>query len=192
MPGRNGLRNLAPGSCMRNEMYQGNRPTCVTVIGWAWIIIGGLMFLSAVMALLSSVMIGEMAQNDPEMPLIFKLFPLLAIFQIGIAAIGCICGINFLKLKTWSRSVLEVLTWLLLVFILGFMAFWLFNWMSTTMAHGPQGFGIMGAVMGVIITGIYGVPLVIMLKYLRGSKVKSAINGSAEPGASSEPHSSSA
>jgi hypothetical protein len=33
----------------------------------------------------------------------------------------------------------------------------------------------------VVITGIYGVPLGIMLKYLRGPKVRNAINGTAEP-----------
>jgi hypothetical protein len=178
-------------------MYQEKRPTCVTVIGWAWIIIGGLMCLSATMALFSSVMIGEMAKDEPDMPFIFKIFPLLAIVQIGAAVLGLVSGINFLKLKAWARSVLEGLTWLLLVFILGFMVFWVFNWISTTSSHGPSGFGMMGAVMGVVITGIYGVPLGIMLKYLRGPKVKNAINGTAEqthaestseaaPGAASE------
>jgi len=38
----------------------------------------------------------------------------------------------------------------------------------------------MGAVMGCIFIGIYGVPLGIMLRYLRGEKVKKAISGFAE------------
>jgi len=61
------------------------------------------------------------------------------------------------------------------------MVFWVINWVSMSSGHGPRGFDIMGAVMGVVITGIYGVPLGIMLKYLRGPKVKNAINGNAEP-----------
>jgi hypothetical protein len=162
-------------------MYQEKRPTCVTVIGWAWIIIGGLMCLSAIMALFSSVMIREMSQTDPNIPFIFKIFPILAIVQVCIAVIGLISGINFLKLKAWSRSTLEILTWLFLIFILGFMIYWVFNWVSMSSGHGPRGFGVMGAVMGVVITGIYGVPLGIMLKYLRGPKVRNAINGAAEP-----------
>jgi hypothetical protein len=32
----------------------------------------------------------------------------------------------------------------------------------------------------VVITGIYGVPLGIMLKYLRGPKVRNAVSGTAE------------
>ena len=165
-------------------MYQEKRPTCVTVIGWVWIILGSLMFFSAIMALFSSVLIGQMSQSDPEalkdMPAIFKYFPLIAIGQIGIAILGFVSGISFLKLKIWARNVLEVLTWLLLLFIVGFMIFWVFNWISMTSGHGPRGFGIMGAVMGVAITGIYGVPLGIMMKYLRGDKVKNAMIGYAE------------
>jgi hypothetical protein len=161
-------------------MYQEKRPTCVTVIGWTWIILGGLMCLSATMALFSSVMIGKMAQEDPNMPFIFKIFPLLATVQIGFAVLGLVSGINFLKLKSWARNVLEGLTWLLLIFILGFMVFWVFSWVSMSSGHGPKGFDIIGAVMGVVITGIYGVPLGIMLKYLRGDKIKNAIAGIAE------------
>lgn len=172
--------------CRRKNMYQEKRPTCITVIGWAWIVIGGLMCLSATMALFSSVMIGEIAQNEPDMPFIFKIFPLLAIVQIGVAVLGLASGINFLKLKAWARSVLEGLTWLLLIFIVGFMVFWVFSWVSMTSDHGPSSFSIMGAVMGVLIMGIYGVPLGIMLKYLRGHKVRNAINGTSEPSHSNQ------
>lgn len=162
-------------------MYLEKRPTCVTVIGWAWIIIGGFMCLSAIMALFGSIMIDEMAQHDPDMPFISWIFPLLAIVQIGVGVLGLVSGINFLKLKAWSRKVLEGLTWLFLVFAVGFMVFWVFDWVSMTSGDAPRGFGIMGAVMGVFITGIYGVPLGIMLKYLRGDKIKNAIAGTAEP-----------
>jgi hypothetical protein len=161
-------------------MYQEKRPTCVTVIGWAWIILGGLMCLSATMAFVSSIMIGEMAKDSPGVPFIFKIFPLLTIVQIGVAVLGLFSGINFLKLKAWSRNVLEGLTWLLLSFTLGFMVFWIFNWISMTSGHGSSGFGVMGVVMGVVITGIYGVPLGIMLKYLRGPKIHNAIYGIAD------------
>ena len=165
-------------------MYQEKRPTCVTVIGWAWIIIGGLMFFSAIMALLSSVMISHMSQANSEfqqnMPAIFRFFPLLAIIQIGVATIGLVSGINFLKLKAWSRNALEVLTWILIVIMAGFGIFWEYGWLSMPTGHSPKGFDIMGAVMGVVIIGIYGVPLGIMIKYLRGDKVKNAIIGGAE------------
>lgn len=160
-------------------MYQEKRPTSVTVIGWAWIIIGGLMCLSAAMALFGSVMMGQMPQHDIKDPLFFRMIPFLAIVQVGLAALGLVSGINFLKLKAWARSALEALTWLLLLCILGFMVFWIINWVSMTSGHGPRGFDVMGVVMGIVITAIYGVPLGIMVKYLRGARVKDAINGTA-------------
>ena len=82
------------------------------------------MCFSALMALFAFFAIGEMSQAHPQvgeqMPAIFKFFPLLVIIQIGVAITGLVSGINFLKLKTWSRTVLEILTWLLVLFIVGF------------------------------------------------------------------------
>lgn len=148
------------------------------------------MFLSSIMALFGSISINQSLQTDPDVsekiPAMFKYFSFIGVGQMGVALLGFIAGINFLKLKIWARNVLEALTWLLLIFILGFMIYWVFNWISITSEHGPHGFDIMGAVMGVLITGIYGVPLGIMLKYLKGGKVKNAIIEAAETSSSKE------
>ena len=169
-------------------MFQEKRPTCVTVIGWAWIIMGILMCFSALMALFASMMmIGQISTMSPDVqqnvPTFVRFFPLLAIVQIGVAVFGIISGINFLKLKPWSRNALEMLTWLVLLFAAGFMMFWLTNWFSMTSSQVPVGFSIMGAVMGVVVSAIYGVPFAIMLKFLRGDRVKTALNPDAEPSA---------
>lgn len=159
-------------------MYQEPRPTCVTVIGWVWIIIGGLMMFSAAMGLLASLA-APAPQNSEPLPLMFRIFPVLAIVQMCVAALGAISGFHFLKLKAWSRTVLEVLTWLLLAFSIGFAVFWVVEWLEMTSQHSNTNFGLMGALGGVIVTGIYAVPLGIMLKYLRGPKVKNAITAPA-------------
>lgn len=167
-------------------MFQEKRPTCVTVIGWAWIIIGGLMCLSSVMGLFSFFMIDQISQTHAtahqEIPAILKIFPLLAIVQIFIGGLGFFSGINFLKLKIWSRNVLEILTWLILIFLVGFMVYWVFNWLSMSAGHGPKNFAVGGAIMGIVVTGIYAVPLGIIVKFLRGDKIKNAMSGIAEPG----------
>ena len=162
-------------------MYLEKRPTCVTVIGWVWIILGGLTCLFATMALFMSIMMGGVGQDDPDKPFIFDIFPYLSVVQIGVAVLGLISGIHFLRLRSWARSVLECLTWLGLVFTVGFMVVWLFGWGSMAFRHGPPGFAIMGVVMAIFITAMYAVPLGIMLKYLRGPKVRAAMNGSVEP-----------
>jgi len=56
------------------------------------------------------------------------------------------------------------------------MIFIVFDWVSMSSGHGPGSIDTMGAIMGVIITGIYGIPLGIMLKYLRGPKVRNLID----------------
>lgn len=135
------------------------------------------MILFAIMALINSIMLGKTIQYDPDIPFIFKIFPYLAGVQICVAALGLISGIHFLKLKAWSRGVLESLTWLLLIVIIGFMIYWIVDWASMSYGHGSRGFGIMGVIMGIIITGIYGYSLGIMLKYLRSPMVRDAIKG---------------
>lgn len=158
-------------------MFQEKRPTCVTVIGWAWIIIGGLMCFSSTMVLIVSVMIAGAPHADPETAFMFEIFPILAVVQLALAILGLFSGINFLKLKAWARPALEGLTWIILIFILGFTFYFVFDWLSMTSGQELRGFDIMGAVMGVVIMSIYGVPVGIMLKFLRGPKIRDAING---------------
>ena len=73
-------------------MSVNERPTCVTVIGWFWTIVGGIMAFSAVMALFGSVMIDQMSRAHPQMnqdmPPILRFFPLLALIQIAVAVLG--------------------------------------------------------------------------------------------------------
>lgn len=159
-------------------MYQEKRPTCVTVIGWAWVVIGGLMVLSPIMAIVNLAAFGALQRSGPDTPLMLRVLPFLMVIQIAVGTLGLAAGVNFLKLKPWSRPVLEVLTWLLLLYVIGFTVFSIFHWIS--LAEGPDAFALAGAITGIVAGGgIYGVPLGIMLKYLRGPKVKEALHAPA-------------
>ena len=162
-------------------MYQDKQPTCVTVIGWVWIIIGAFTSLSATKALFSSVMIGKIVKDKPDTQFIVYALLLYAIIKIGVAVLAIVSGINFLKLKSWARNVLEGMTWLFLILIVVYMVFWAFNWVSMSSVYVQRGFNIMVVIIGMIITGISGVPLAIMLKYLRGDTIKNAIASAAKP-----------
>jgi sterol desaturase/sphingolipid hydroxylase (fatty acid hydroxylase superfamily) len=130
-------------------MSQQPRPTSVTVIGWASIVLGVLAILS------SSMAIGV---------------------QLPVGALGLMAGISFLKRRRWSRGVLELLTWLVLVFVVSLGAYFLAVWTSMFLqGQGPSGFWPLGAVMGVVITAVCALPLGIMLKHLRGERVKTAM-----------------
>jgi hypothetical protein len=162
-------------------VFQEKRPTCVTVISWVWIGIGGFMGFSAIMGLFVSLMFtGNPGHNMPGLVRLSQLFAFVAVIQLGMAVLGIIAGINFLKLKAWARNVLEALTWLVLIYIGGFMVFWLLVCISwSKAAHDSAEFPIVGAVAGAVfgvgVSAIYGVPFAIMLKFLRSDKVKLAI-----------------
>ncbi len=137
------------------------------------------------MGLLGSLIDG-LGPKDPKMPFLFKMFPFLAIAQIGVGALGVFSGINLLKLKVWTRGVLEVLTWLLLISAIGLMIYFILNLVPMISGHGPRGLMIIGIIVCSVFTGIPGVALGIMLKYLRGSVVKNAIKNYAKQSLSAD------
>jgi hypothetical protein len=156
-------------------MFQEQRPTSVTVIGWAWIVMGTLMGISAVFTLVGLVVWQDMGLTSDAMPLIFRLMPALAVLEGVVAAVGVVGGVGFLRLQARARLVLEVLTWLTLVAVIGFMVVWLVGWFSMSSSPTPDSFTILGGVMGGMITFLYGAPLVAMLVALRGPKVAAAM-----------------
>ena len=81
---------------------------------------------------------------------------------------------KLLRLRSWSRTVLEIVTWILLIAIVGFSVYWEVGWVSSSFGNGPDGFDILGAVMGLFIFAMFVIPLVIMLGYRRGDKIKNA------------------
>lgn len=167
-------------------MNERKPPTCVTVIGWVWIILGAFMCFSAIMGLLVFLMMNQLAAGSyprmkAETPAFVRIFPLLTLAQVGLASVGVVAGVKLLKLQAWARAALEGLTWLFLTFTVGFGVFWVITWCSTSSRGGPSGFEILGAVMGVVSLAFYGVPMGVVLKFLRGKTVKEAMIRTADP-----------
>ncbi|HPQ42225.1 MAG TPA: hypothetical protein PLV45_17775 [bacterium] len=157
-------------------MFLEKRPTCVTVIGWVWIVLGGLMVLSGAMAMVIAITVLSTAGNESELSPIFHAAPYLCVVQIVAAVLGLVSGIHFLRLKAWSRSVLEALTWLVLIYVIGFMGYIVYDIAFTGSASNLIIIDeIIALTMGIMITAVYTVPLAIMLWYLRGPKVCNAM-----------------
>lgn len=158
-------------------MFQEQRPTCVTVIGWAWIVLGSLMVVSSIMAGFVQLTMWDEFGRGGGAPFPFSMLPLLIVVQLAVAVGGVVSGVAFLRLKAWARTVLEVLAWLLLVGLVAFTVVWMVNWiaMNDQMALRNSGFASMGIVMGIVVSVVYGGPLVVMLVYLRGPKVRGAL-----------------
>ena len=157
------------------EMYPERRPTCVTVIGWVWIIFGGLMCVATIIGVCGSIMSGDVAEADVNRPFISRTSLLLYPIPTAVAALGLVAGINFLKLKAWSHHVLEALTCLFHVLIAVVMALAVFGLDEMMWRGRPYGLSIVAAFVGFLITGVCGVPFGIMLEYMRGEEVRNAM-----------------
>jgi len=170
------------------------RPTSVTVIAWIFIGLAALMILSGAMALAMFTFIkyssgGAFAPppSDELGPfglaaLLMEHFDLLALFQINIAVFIIISSIYFLKLRSWARTALEVVSWLGLTYVVGFSLFWIASWIFMS-SSGPRGqgasaepliFGIFGAIMGIVVMAVYAAPLIAIIWFLRGKTIREA------------------
>ncbi len=160
-------------------MFQHKIPVCVTVIGWSWIIIGIIVGVSNLIALLYYLTNKHIivTSHDAHLGILNTLifFKLLAIIQIGLAVVGLISGINFLRLKSWSRKSLEILTWFLLFLIVGLIITRIINGFIVASTNSQIRFATRNMILGIFMLGIYGLPLGIVLKFLRGDTVKTAM-----------------
>ena len=173
-------------------MNQLARPTGVSVISWVWIVLGGFMGFSAIMALLASSFMPQVpssAEFDSQMPAsfglmmsVFRYFDLIALLQLAVAVLAVVAGTQLLKLRSWARTTLEALSWLSLLYVISFGVFWSLMWLTMTgqlppgdAPFDPRLFQVFGLVMGAFITLVFAVPLVIMIRYLRGTVVRDAV-----------------
>lgn len=144
-------------------MFVEKRPTCVTVIGWAWIVIGILGSLAAISAFGGGI-------ADAALEFGYGAIVLtLAIVQIFVCALGAVSGVAFLKLRPWALRSLEGLTWVLLALFAIATAYPI---VMTSLAGHVIALGEL-MIIGVIAS-VYIAPLVIMLIYLRGDRVRAA------------------
>lgn len=168
-------------------------PTPVTVLGWGWIILGILSFISGTMALLMSTVMNAMApggfppsgKNFPPqfavMQVVFEHFTILALTQLVLAACVVYTGANLLKLREWARRVLLALSILALTYIVSFSIFWMYMWISMThtgaaAAPGPpMAFTLLGVVGGTMNMVVFSIPAILSINSLRGKSVRDAI-----------------
>jgi hypothetical protein len=166
------------------------RPTGITITAWLWIVIGALMLLSSVMAGFAYSTMRSMNMPPPSevesgfaaMDFFFRNF-LLVLGAQGVLSFVAVCaGIALLRLRSWGRTAIYVLSWIAFLYTVGFGVFWLYMWISMTgqatsarAQVGAASFQWMGAAMGAIITAVFAAPLWVMIRYLRGIEVRTAI-----------------
>jgi len=156
------------------------------------------MIFSSLMALMASSSIPPMPEDlmsSEHMGVMgsillgmFKYFDLVAYVQLVVAAIIVWAGVDLLRLRVWARAAIEVFCWLAMVFHALLAALWI--WMCVTVFSEFQNIpdhdaipfsidGMMyaGIVIGVVVIAALTVPLVLVLRYLRGSEARAAVAG---------------
>jgi len=167
------------------------RPTSVSVIGWLAVIFGGMAVLSAVMILTVSLLVPEMRDATPpessDMPApfrlmsyVFRYFWVLAVIQLGAATLLISAGVALLKLRAWARTTIEIYACFGLAYNLAFGTFWLWS-IASMMKVVPEEAGtaatmsIVMMVFGALMVVGFSIPLIIVIRVLRGATVRTAI-----------------
>lgn len=164
----------------------------MTIIGGLFILIGSLMFVSGTLDLVAFEKLGsvKMVNATPairETPAAFRAvlelyqqnFMLVTLAQVVVSLFMVFSGVFFLKLHGWARTVLEVLSWIGLVYVLAVEVFYITTWMGFVagpvvdgISKGAVSFMLLGVVLG---TALWGILLAAIVKYLRGKVVKDTL-----------------
>ena len=174
-------------------------------LGWCWLAIGGMMFLSGGMALLVSTIMdrtvsGGFPPRADKFPpqfapmfVIFQHFGIFASIQLVVAAFIFFTATQFMARREWARHILLVFSILGLTYVIGFGIFWIHMWTSVTETATasapnkvPAGFATIGLVGGIVNMVLFSVPPILSIIALRGKTVRDefALDREPEPTAS--------
>ena len=129
------------------------------------IIFVGLIWILISLSFISSTLLYAISINEKNR------LPLVGIIILPLLMLTA--SIMFIKCREWARRVLEVLTWILLTYIVGFYFFLLFRGIPVIMEQAPLIYTIIvGLMAGLMIVGFFGIPTGIMLRFLRSEELR--------------------
>ncbi len=173
-------------------MEASQRPKSIPVIAWSWIIGGVLMLFLGIVTLaavprMSELMsqVGEQRHMSATLGIrmaVSNYILMLTLVQSALSVAAIIAGVYFIKLRAWARGMLELLTWLTLFSVVATGFFWVPLWMAASNDLLPRDgtvdihkFKMIGAAAGGIVVIITAIPLVAMIRALRGKAVRQAM-----------------
>ena len=167
------------------------RPAGIAAIAWLWIAGGILLLISglltwAVLTLFGSALPALIAPGGVPagielMNALLSHVGVLVWGQVAMGALSIYAGAQFLKMRAWARTAVEVLTWISLAYVLVNGAYFLYMWesiatdLSKQLLMDANALRITGYVTVVTLTVIFAVPLGFMINYLRAPVVRQAI-----------------
>jgi len=166
------------------------RPRAVTVIGWIWIVVGGLYLLRSVVDLVmwralqpaAPALLREVESRDPELRFLRPMFEHLTEIKIaqligGVAVV--FLAYRFLRLRPRARLGIQIVCWIVLCYVLGFGALWIRIW-TRALALAPDdprfagSHGRISLALGLGLSAALATGLIVMIVLLRSSQMRYA------------------
>lgn len=159
------------------------RPAAVALIAWSWILTGALLAIGAVAVLLGAGAISpqDTAALPPELANMAGALQEsrgASLFQLIVGAVALYAGVQFLNLRAWARTALEILSWLSLLYLAIASVGWSSLWsaMSAQMAQSAMvdvsGLHTIGLVVAALVIAGFILPLILMIIYLRSTRIR--------------------
>jgi len=168
------------------------RPNSIPVIAWSWIIGGVLMLVLGIITLaavprMSELMsqVGGQRHMSASMGIrmaVSNYILWLTLIQSALSVAAVFAGIYFLRLRAWARGVLELLSWLTLFSVVAMGFIWFPLWMAASDDLLPRDGSVdlhrvkmIGTAAGGVVMVIAAIPLMAMIRSLRGKAVREAM-----------------
>lgn len=164
------------------------RPRAVTVIGWIWIVVGGLYFLRGIVDLVmwralqpaAPALLREIESRDPEIRFLHPLFEHLTAIKIaqmiaGVAVV--VLAYRFLQLRPRARVGIQIVCWIVLCYMFAFAALWIRIW-TRALALAPDdprfagSHGRISLALGLGLNAALATGLIVMIVLLRSSQMR--------------------
>ena len=168
-----------------------NRPAPVTAIGYVSVGLAGFAILTSILCvLLLSLIDGgpetlkaigtDAAEKISILFLLVKHIRVVCIVDVAVSVFILFTAIQFLKLRSWARTVLETISWLVLMWMVLFIVLW--NGMLANLTSSapfsdsgtsvPIWFDIVRVALSILASAFAATPHVATIIYLRKKKIK--------------------
>jgi hypothetical protein len=170
------------------QVEEPERPVAVTVIGRVWLVLAGIVVLKdllnmvtlSVLRATAPVLLQTFGEHFANMPLaqfVVQHAVAVLVAQVSFWTFVGVSAWNLLHLRSWARVAMQAVGCVGLVYVTGFLLFWLALWHSAvvtsdaSLTEAKRSFAIAaGVVVWLLLSSLFGV----MLGFLRSSRVRQA------------------